>query len=430
MTTKLNRIADISRNDAKAVFTSIYHLLNKELLLQCHKELDRNKATGIDGITKTEYEEHLEANIEELVVKLKNNRYKPQPSMRTYIPKANGKPRPLGISAYEDKIVQTALKKLIEAIYEPRFLNCMFGFRPNRGCHEALKALNRVIEKEKINWVLDADIKGFFDNIDHDKLMKCIEVHIKDPNVNKLIRKYLKAGIMEKGEYKNTEYGVSQGSNISPTLSNIYMHYVLTLWFYKVVRPKFRGDCELIVYADDFVCCFQYKDEAELFCKMLQERLGKVNLELEAEKSRLIEFGRFAASNSVNGKPSTFDFLGFTHYCSKSKKGRFRVKRKTSQKKFKSKVKDFTEWLKCNRNIKLKILISKINVKLIGHYRYYGITDNTQMIVQFQYLVKSQLYKWLNRRSQRRSYTWDTFHQMMGYYPLTRPKIHVNIYDI
>lgn len=433
MQTKLEKITELSRTKRKMAFTSLYHLLNEELLLQCHKELDGKKAVGVDRVSKDIYEENLEANICNLVKRLKNKSYKPMPSLRKNIPKGNGKERSLGIATHEDKIVQLALKKIVEAIYEPKFLDCMYGFRPQRGCHDALKRVNRNIERGRVSYVVDADIKGFFDNISHEWMMKFIEVYIKDPNINRLIRKYLKAGIMQDGIYEPTEKGTAQGSNLSPVLANIYMHYTLTLWFYKVVEPEFKGECYITVYADDYVCCFQYKKEAEDFLEMVKERLNKFNLELEPTKTRLIEFGRFAKSNCEVkglGKPETFDFLGFTHYCGESRKGKFRVKRRTSRKKFKVKIRAFKDWIKKNRTIKVKNLIDKINIKLIGHYRYYGITDNMQMIKQFRQEIKKLLYLWLNRRSQRKSYTWEKYNRLMEYHPLVKPKIYVSIFDM
>ena len=297
METKLERIAEISANSPRPEFTSLYHLINKEMLLQCHKELDGNKAVGVDEITKKEYERNLEQNIDDLVERLKRKSYKPQPSIRVYIPKSNGKLRPLGIACYEDKIVQLALKKILEAIYEPRFLNCMYGFRPNRGCHEAIKEVYQRISYGKISYIVDADIKGFFDHIDHDWMMKFLEWNIQDKNLLWLIRKYLKAGIMEQGKFEPTEEGSAQGSVMSPMLANIYMHHVLTLWFKLVVQREMQGECFLVNFADDFVAGFQYKSEAERYYKELKERMEKFGLELESSKSRLIEFGRFAEQN-------------------------------------------------------------------------------------------------------------------------------------
>lgn len=431
METKLTRIAEISKQRPKEIFTSVYHLINKELLIQCHKELDGKKARGIDGITKAEYQENLERNIEDLVNRLKNKAFKPCPAKRVYIPKANGKMRGLAIATYEDKIVQLAIKKIVEAIYEPKFLDCMYGFRPNKSCHNAIKALNHNIEKGKVSYIVDADIKGFFDNVNHKWLIKCIEQHIKDTNIIRLIKRFLKAGIIENKRYYGTNEGTPQGSILSPILANIYMHYVLTLWFEKKVKANFKGECYITVYADDFVCCFQYKGEAEKFMnEILPQRLGKFGLQLAKDKTRLIKFGRFAEQDSKPNKPETFDFLGFTHYCSTSTDGRFRVKRKTSRKKFKAKVKEFSIWLKENKKLKPKELIPKINTKLRGHFQYFGITDNYASINRFVYEVDKLLFKHLNRRSQRNSYSYETYRKMKETYPLVKPKIYVNVYDI
>ena len=251
METKLERIAEISANSPRPEFTSLYHLINKEMLLQCHKELDGNKAVGMDEITKKEYERNLEQNIDDLVERLKRKSYKPQPSIRVYIPKSNGKLRPLGIACYEDKIVQLALKKILEAIYEPRFLNCMYGFRPNRGCHNAIKELYKSLNNTKICYIVDADIKGFFDHMKHEWIIKFLHLYIKDPNIIGLVKKYLKVGVLDDGKLMLNEEGSAQGNIISPILANIYMHNVLTLWYKFIITKECKGDNFLIVYADD-----------------------------------------------------------------------------------------------------------------------------------------------------------------------------------
>lgn len=433
METKLKRISEISQKNPKGTFTSIGHLINKDMLKLCHNEMDKNKAVGIDGISKELYHENLDENLDKLVEALKRKSYKPQPVRRVLIPKENGKTRPLGIAVYEDKLVQQALKKVLEAVFEPWFKDCMYGFRPGRSCHTALKRLSTIIEHGKTSFILDADIEGFFNHIDHEWLIKFVEVRIKDPNIIRLIRRMLKAGISENGEFIETEEGTAQGSGCSPILANIYMHYVLVLWFYKIVKPQFKGFCEIVVYADDFVCCFQYKKEAEQFHQMLKERFSKFGLKLEESKSRLIEFGRFAEATRKSrgeGKPETFDFLGFTHYCSKCRKGNFRVKRKTSKKKFKAKLKLFIDWVKENRTLRKKDLIEKLNVKLAGYYRYYGVTDNFEAMRSFMWKVTRAVFVWLNRRSQKKSYTWKRFFDMLKHYPIMRPKIYVSVFEI
>ena len=383
METKLARIADKSRNEKRPIFTSLYHLINEELLKVCHRELDGSKAVGIDKMSKKEYAENLDNNIKELVARLKNKAYKPAPALRVYIPKGNGKMRPLGISIYEDKIVQLALKKILEAIYESKFLDNMYGFRPNRSCHNAIKYVHQRITRGKISYIVDADIKGFFDHINHDWMIKFLEYNIQDPNIIGLIKKYLKAGIMDKGTYMTTEEGSAQGNIISPVLANIYMHYVLGLWYKEIVQKRAEGDTFLVVYADDFIAGFQYKSEAEKYYKALKNRMSKFGLELESSKSRLLEFGRFAEHNRKargEGKPETFDFLGFTFYCSKNRNGKFSVKAKTSKKKFKQKLRNMKEWLYENRDVRVKDLMKKLNIKLEGHYQTKNNRNSIQSI--------------------------------------------------
>ena len=354
------------------------------------------------------------------------------PSLRVFIPKENGKKRPLGIASYEDKIVQLAVKKILEAIYEPRFLNCMYGFRPNRGCHDAIKEVHRQISNEHINHVVDADIKGFFDHISHEWMMEFLKLYIKDPNLLWLINKYLKAGVMTDGVFEESEEGSAQGNIISPILANIYMHNVLTLWYKFVIRSNTVGNSFLAVYADDFIAGFQYKEDAERYYALLKERLKKFNLELEESKSRMIEFGKYAEINSkrkYGRKAETFNFLGFTLYCGKSRhSGEFCVKLKTNSKKFTQKLKQTKEWLYQNNDLPVKDLITRLNKKLVGHYRYYGVSHNINKLSAFLHYVQRYLFKVLNRRSHKKSYTWDGYIDMLKVYPLAKPKIYVKLF--
>ena len=434
METKLARISQMSRENPAMIFTSIGHLINKEMLKSCHEAMDGTKAKGIDGVSKADYEEHLEENLDRLVDRLKRKAYHPQPARRVEIPKDNGKTRPLSIYCYEDKLVQEALKRVLEAVFEPMFYDEMMGFRPNRNCHMALRKLNVMLEKEYTNYVLDADIKGFFDHLDHEWIIRFVESRIKDPNIIRLIRVMLKAGIMKDYVFEETEEGSGQGSVCSPILSCIYMHYVLVWWFKEKIQPKARGFCGLVVYADDFVVCFQYKDEAQAFYKMLGDRMEHFGLTLEKEKSRLIEFGRFADENSRrrNGKkPETFTFLGFTHYCSKSRNGWFRVKRKTSKKKFNKKIKEMAKEIRERiviLGLPIKDVVIWLNQVLTGYFHYYGITDNSNMLSNFRFRVMQLLYKNLNRRSQKRSLTWNGFNDLLKDFPLVKGRIYVSIY--
>ena len=431
METKLARISQLSRENPDMVFTSIGHLISAELLRECHEAMDGDKAVGIDGITKEEYGRKLDENLECLVMKLRKKAYKPKPARRIEIPKDNGKTRPLSIYCYEDKLVQEALKRILEAVFEPHFYDEMMGFRPNRNCHMALRKLNCMIEREKTSYILDADIKSFFNHLDHEWIVRFVESKIKDPNISRLLRRILKSGVMENFQYSATEEGSGQGSVCSPIISCIYMHYVLVWWYKEKICPRLKGYSGLVVYADDFVVCFQYKSDAEIFYELLKRRMKHFGLSLQEDKSRLIQFGRFAEENCKrNGsKPETFTFLGFTHYCSHNKNGKFRVKRKTSRIKFSKKCKEVRQKIRAMRTLKLKDIVKKLNQILVGHYHYYGITDNGRSLAAFRYEVLKSLFYWLNRRSQKRSYTWASYLEMIdNAYPLARPKIYVSIY--
>lgn len=432
MKTKLARISTLSANNPDMVFTSIGHLIDVELLSACHRDMDGKKAVGIDGVTKDEYGAKLKENLEIIVKRLKNKSYRPKPALRVEIPKDNGKTRPLSIYCYEDKLVQEALKRVLEAVFEPHFYDEMMGFRPNRGCHGAIKKLNVMLEKRKTSWVLDADIKGFFDHLDHEWIIRFIEMRIKDPNIIRLVRRMLKSGIMKDYLFEETEEGSGQGSVCSPIIANIYMHYVLVWWFKEKIQPRLRGFSGLVVYADDFVVCFQHRSEAKIFYEHLKKRMAFFGLEMEESKTRLINFGRFATINRRDkgeGKPETFTFLGFTHYCSTGRNGQFRVKRKTSKKKFAKKCRELNITIRDMRVWRLADIIRKLNQILVGYYHYYGITDNSRSLELMYHHVRRMLFYWLNRRSNRKSYSWEGFNDMMKNFPLAKPKIYVNIYD-
>jgi group II intron reverse transcriptase/maturase len=424
-------IAKVAKEKPKEKFTSLVHLLNVDMLMKCHHELKRNKAYGIDKVTKDAYEENLIENINRLQESIKNMTYKPKPVQRVYIPKpGSNKKRPLGISSYEDKIIQLAVSKILTSIYEQDFLECSYGFRPNRGCHDALRDLTATIITKKVNWIVDADIQSFFDHVDHKWMMKCLEVRIKDRNLLRLIVRMLKAGTMEEGKLKLSSQGTPQGSIVSTVLANIYLHYVLDRWFEKFIKKHCKGYAHLVRYADDYTCCFQYKAEAENFFQRMVVRLRTFNLDISSEKSKIIEFGRFALENVKRhgkNKPDTFDFLGFTLYCSTSKNGKFRVKCKTSRKKYKASMHQMKQWIKSKRTMCIQLIMKELKSKLIGHYRYYGITDNSKMISNFYHEVRRLLFKWLNRRSQKSSYDWNKFLLFLTVNPLPEPKIYVSI---
>jgi len=429
--TKLQRIAQKAAKEPIFQFSSLFHLMNEELLGECFENLRRNAASGIDGQTKTQYEENLSSNLSALVKRLHNMSYRPLATRRVYIPKVGSqKMRPLGIPALEDKLVQSGLVRILEKVYEEDFITHSYGYRPGRSCHDALRALSRVVENGSTNYIVEADIKGFFDNVNHDWLMKFLGHRIIDKRVLRMIKRFLIAGVEEDGKWQASTKGVPQGGVISPLLANIYLHYALDLWFEKVVSKKSDGACQIIRYADDFVCCFQRKDEAQKFYDALGVRLKRFELEVEPTKTKLLAFGKTAASKAARQrcKPETFDFLGFTHFCSTTRNGkRFRMKRITSRKKFTAMLKAFKEWLKRARVMKTRDILERVKAKLLGHYGYYGVTDNSPGINRFAYEVSRLLQKWLNRRGRRKCWNWDRFNRVINPI-LPKPRIKVSLF--
>ncbi|WP_035571861.1 group II intron reverse transcriptase/maturase [Halonatronum saccharophilum] len=429
--TKLARIAQRAKKDKEVRFCSLSHLLYKSTLIEAFWRLSPKAAPGVDKETKNSYAENLEENIKDLNSRLKSNSFKPNPVRRKYIKKTDsGKMRPLGIPALEDKVVQTALVIIMENIYEQDFLPFSYGFRPNRNCHEALKNLSKDIGTKKVNYVVDADIKGFFDNVSHEWMMKFLQHRINDTKILRLIKRFLKAGVIEEGKYYKSKSGVPQGGTLSPLLANIYLHYTIDLWFEKVVTKYCKGEAYMTRYADDIVFCFQYKRDVERFYRALKGRLNKFNLKLSEEKTKVIEFGRFAqrdAKRRGKNKAETFDFLGFTHYCGKSRRGKFKIKWKTSRKKFKAKINEFSRWIKENRHLPINEIWRKVTQKIKGHFQYYGVSDNWKWLEKYKTEVINLLYKGLNRRSQRNSMKWDKLRRLTEVFPLPEPKIRVNL---
>lgn len=431
--TKLHRIAEKARKEPGFKFTSLYHLMNEELLRGCFKRLRKDAAAGIDNMTKDMYADNLESNLSNLIDRLHRMAYIPQPVRRKYIPKPGStKQRPLGIPCFEDKLVQAGLVQIMESVYEQDFIKDSYGFRPARSCHDALRALSEAEENNPVNHIVEADIKGFFDNVSQDWLMKFLAHRIEDKRIQRMVKRFLKAGVEEDGSVMVSDGGTPQGGVISPLLANIYLHYSLDLWFEKVYRKSCAGYARLIRYADDFVVCFQYKTDAERFRKELGERLGKFELEVEPTKTKVMEFGRFAVQNAKKrgGRAGTFDFLGLTHYCGTRKDGKgFRMKRVTARKKFIAKLKIFKEWLKKARILKTKELWQIAKAKLRGHYNYYGVTDNLRGIVRFGEKVKKLLFKWLNRRGKKNCLNWEKFNEMLKRFPLPKPRIRVSMFS-
>lgn len=429
--TKLLRIAEKARQDRSCKFTSLFHLLNEDLLRECFEGLRKDAASGIDKVTKEEYGKELGANLTALVGRLHTMSYIPQPVRRVYIPKAgSAKQRPLGIPALEDKLVQSGLVRILEAIYEADFIEDSYGFRPERGCHDALRELSLEVETGSIHYIVEADIKGFFDNVQHDWMMEFLGQRIADKRMLRYVKRFLKAGILEDGIFVETEEGTPQGGVISPMLANIYLHYSLDLWTTRSFVRTCTARVRLIRYADDFVVCFRSKQDATRFRSELDGRLGKFGLEVAPEKTKILEFGPLAESKArARGeKPESFDFLGLTHFCSRTRDGRrFRMKRVTARKKFRVKLREFKEWLKKNRTLPTPKLMKTVASKLRGHIAYYGVSDNSQGIGRFAYEVRRLLFKWLNRRGKRGCMSWEKFENLLKKFPLPAPRIMVNL---
>ena len=404
----------------KKLQTIMYHI-NERTLINEHRKQSTSKASGIDKVTKDKYEINLYDNIENLLKRMKNFKYKPQAVRRTYIPKANGKLRPLGIPAYEDKLVQGVMANILNEIYEPRFLECSLGFREKRDCHMAIAKIKKTIMTRPINYILDADIKGFFDNVDHKWLIKFLENDIEDKNFIRYVVRFLKSGIMEKDILEESLKGTPQGGLISPILANVYLHYVLDLWVEKWIKPRAKGYVEIVRYCDDFIVMFQFENEAKMFYEVLKKRLMQFNLELEENKTRIIPFGR------LKGSKETFDFLGFTHINGKTRRGKYLVKHITSKKKMKAKRQEFKTWMKENMHNPIVEIMETIKKKLIGHYNYYGINNNSVSLCKYYQYVKLTTYRILNRRHQKRSMTYEQFERIWNGLKIPSPRIKVNI---
>jgi len=432
MEAKLAQIAKKAKQDKKLKFTSLIHHVNEANLVKCYQELKKNKACGIDGQTVEEYGENLDANVKQLVERLKVKAYRPKPAKRVYIPKAGRKEkRGLGIPSVEDKLVQIMLKKILERIYEADFLDVSYGFRPELSCHDAVKALNKEVMKKPINYIVEVDIKGFFDNVNHDWLQRCLEERITDINLICLVKRFLKAGYVEEGKETATTVGTPQGGVISPLLANIYLHYVLDLWFEKKVKPEARGHIELIRYCDDFVVCCESEKDARGFLDALKTRLGKFGLEISEDKTKVLKFGRqvWKHAQKQKGKVETFNFLGFTHYCGKSRKGYFVMVHKTSKENLSRKLKEAKECLKNIRcQLKLKEWWPILKSKLIGHYNYFGVSGNYRCLKQFYEMMFSLVFKWINRRSQKKSMSFEIYCKYVKFNPLPIPRICYALY--
>jgi RNA-directed DNA polymerase len=420
MQTVLDGIANRARISKEHRFGGVYTLLNEEFLRWSFYQLNRKAAPGIDGVTWDEYEAELDTNLPNLVDRLKRKTYRTRYVKRHYIPKGGGKRRPLGIPVVEDKLVQYAAKMILESIFEQDFIENSFAYRPNRSAKDAVGELNFKLQFFPLSWVVEADIKGFFDNIDHEWMLRMLEERINDRAFINLIRKWLKAGVLEDiHTVIHPGAGTPQGGVISPILANIYLHFALDLWFERSVKKRVEGECVLVRYADDFVCAFRYKADAERFYnEQLQKRLAKFSLELAPEKTQMMKFTRFEIH-----KARSFEFLGFEFRWGLNRHMRPQVKRRTARKKQRAACQAMQEWIKKNRNKGLRPMMATLKKKLHGHWNYYGVHHNSKSLWDYYRHTCNVVLKWLNRRSQRRSFSWERFLAMLERYGIPKPRI-------
>lgn len=417
--TSLQGIAKKAAENKAHRFGNLYQLLNTGALREAFHDLKKKAAAGVDKITAEEYAKELDSNLQKAEEQLKGKRYRAKLVRRVYIDKGNGKKRPLGIPAVSDKIIQRAAAKILEAIYEPEFSKHSYGYRPHTGAQNAVKDLTRELNFGRYDYIVEADIRGFFDAIDHDWLMRMLELRIADKAFLNLIRKWLKAGILDtNGMVKHLVTGCPQGGLCSPILANIYLHYGLDLWFEKKVKPHSEGKVYICRYADDFVCAFQYKRDAERFYQVVEKRLNKFGLELAEEKTNIISFSRFCKEERTK-----FEFLGFEFRWGVSRRGKNIIKRRTAAGKLRKSLAAFTEWCKEMRDKRLRQIFPKLNTKLRGYYNYYGLIGNSVSLRKFYEQAKKILYKWLNRRSQRRSFNYVEFQACWTRHGVPKPRI-------
>ena len=391
-----------------------------ELLLEAFRQIRKGASAGVDGQTAKEYSENLNENVKDLYLRLKENRYRAPSVKRVWIDKADGRQRPIGMPTCEDKIVQRAVAMLLEPIYEEDFYDFSYGYRRGRNPHQALKKLRETIKEEKCGWIIDADIKGFFDSMDHGVLREFIGRRIKDGGIKRLLGKWLNAGISEEGQIHYSDSGTPQGGSISPLLSNIYLHYALDEWFVEVVQPRLKGKSFLILFCDDFVIGCEYREDAERVMNVLPKRLSKYRLTVHPDKTRLVDFVK---PKSDGDRKETFDFLGFTHYWGKSKSGYWVVKKKTRARKLIQKRKEINVWCKENRHVSVRVQHKYLCQVLRGHYNYFGVIGNYKSLASMRHWIMICWRKWLNRRGGKKSISWDKFKKILKTYSLPMPEI-------
>jgi len=428
MSPELRKVAERAQREPDGQFHSLAHLIDELALYRAYYRQRDDAAVGVDGVTKEDYGQDLVDNLRGLHERLKAKRYRHQPIRRVHIPKGNGKTRPLGISAFEDKLVQDALREVLQAVYEQDFLDCSYGFRPGRSAHDAIRALHRAADQGELNWVLEADIMSFFDSVDRKALLGMLRERVADGSLLRLVSKCLHVGVLDGVEFSTPDVGTAQGSILSPLLGNIYLHHVLDLWFTRVVKPRLRGQARLIRYADDFVIGFQYQDDAERVMAVLPQRMQRYGLTLHPDKTRLLDFRQPPAGQRDGKGPDTFDFLGFTLYWRRSQWGRWRLACKTRRSRLGRAIQAVHAWCRSHRHEALGQQHAGLTSRLQGHYNYFGVNGNLESLARLLHHAQRAWHKWLCRRSQRARLRWERFQELLRDYPLPRPRIMVPIW--
>jgi RNA-directed DNA polymerase len=428
MSPQLLRVVERAQREPEGRFHSLAHLIDVPALERAYHRMRKDAVVGVDGVTKEQYGQDLEANLQDLHARMKAKRYRHQPIRRVHIPKEGGKTRPIGISAFEDKLVQDAVREVLEAIYEQDFLDCSYGFRPKRSAHDAIRTLDRIVHRGEVSWILEADIVSFFDRLDRKKLKEMLEVRVTDGSLLRLIGKGLQVGVLEGVELSTSESGTAQGSVLSPLLGNVYLHYVLDLWFEQEVKPRLRGRATLIRYCDDFIIGFEQEDDARRVMEVLGKRLGRFGLALHPDKTRLLPFRRPPAGQKGGEGPATFDFLGFTLYWARTRKGRWGMFCKTRSASLRRIIQSVYNWCRRHRHLPVKAQHAALTRPIQGHFNYFGVSGNFRSLLLVVEQARRSWYKWLCRRSQRKRLTWERFADLLRDFPLPRPRITVRIW--
>lgn len=428
MSPGLAKVAQRARREPEGRFHSLAHLIDVSALERAYHRMRMDAAVGVDGVTKEHYGQDLEGNLRGLHARLVSKRYRHQPIRRVHIPKERGKTRPIGVSAFEDKLVQDAVREVLEAIYEQDFLPCSYGFRPARSAHDALRVLDRAVHRGEVQWILEADIQSFFDSVDRKALVEMLQVRVADGSLLRLIGKCLHVRVLDGAEYSEPHLGTAQGSVLSPLLGNVYLHYALDLWFEREVKPHLRGKAILLRYADDFVIGFEHEDDARRVMGVMGRRLGRFGLTLHPDKTRLLPFRRPPASQQGGKGPATFDFLGFTLFLGRGRTGRWRMGCKTRSARLRRSIQAVADWCRRNRHLPVRVQHAALARRVRGHLNYFGVSGNIRSLVLFVNEVKYLWLKWLRRRSNRTRLTWETFKPLLVRFPLPSPRITVRIW--